>query len=548
MATFGGRTKRARLRVKHETGIVDVSDQYQNSLQLYDCPPKEELSLNDFEQFAAERLKVLRDIESFGIRFKRDSEDYNKRMKEVLKWFLPADFVDGSEKRLQEESKIFQDGIKKSSATEKLENRRKDHISHFILRLAFSKSEDLRRWFLNQEMDLFRYRFQQETDTEIDHFLRQNNLKFETISPECKRKLCEKLQDSGYDLSKEKVMNTEYYKVQFTEAVELIRGRKVYLEKGHAFIPRSELVSIVVHAYRSQLSKSLVIMRRKLPYLQGDERLMPLVSNISKIYSGEVYTTRTSTNGEKVTIDQLDSLAKVSYPLCMKQLHETIRQQHHLKHFARLQFGLFLKGIGLSLEEAIMFWRQEFTKSMDVDKFDKQYAYNIRHSYGKEGKRTSYTPYSCMKIITGNQPGPGDSHGCPFKHSDPEILSKRLQMYKIPKESIDEIASLVKGQHYQVACSKYFEITHKLNDGANIGINHPNQYFDESVKILKNLKIVENGNKIQTINNEDTQKLPTQLKEPPVLGSAAKDERNADEEIKMDDNDDDFVMGELDDV
>ena len=49
-------------------------------------------------------------------------------------------------------------------------------------------------------------------------------------------------------------------------------------------------------------------------------------------------------------------------------------------------------------------------------------------------------------------------------------------------------------------------------------------------------------------SNEDTQKLPTQLKEPPVLGSAAKDERNADEEIKMDDNDDDFVMGELDDV
>lgn len=29
--------------------------------------------------------------------------------------------------------------------------------------------------------------------------------------------------------------------------------------------------------------------------------------------------------------------------------------------------------------------------------------------------------------------------GCPFKHSDPEILSKRLQMYKIPKESIDEV-------------------------------------------------------------------------------------------------------------
>ena len=29
--------------------------------------------------------------------------------------------------------------------------------------------------------------------------------------------------------------------------------------------------------------------------------------------------------------------------------------------------------------------------------------------------------------------------GCPFKHSDPEILAKRLQMYKVPKEGIDEV-------------------------------------------------------------------------------------------------------------
>ena len=60
-------------------------------------------------------------------------------------------------------------------------------------------------------------------------------------------------------------------------------------------------------------------------------------------------------------------LSKKSFPLCMQNIHLHFRQNHHLRHGSRMQYGLFLKGIGLSYEEAMKYFRMEFTKIMDVD-------------------------------------------------------------------------------------------------------------------------------------------------------------------------------------
>ena len=50
-------------------------------------------------------------------------------------------------------------------------------------------------------------------------------------------------------------------------------------------------------------------------------------------------------------------------------------------HYGRLMYLLFLKGIGITMEDAMTLWKTEFTKVMDVNKFDKEYAYNVRHAF-----------------------------------------------------------------------------------------------------------------------------------------------------------------------
>ena len=115
---------------------------------------------------------------------------------------------------------------------------------------------------------------------------------------------------------------------------------------------------------------------------------------------------------------------------------------------------------------------------MDPDKFDKEHRYNIRHTYGHEGKKINYSPFSCMKIITANPPGPGDFHGCPFKHSDPSLLRQRLTtgQNRVSDSAAKTIVGFAKDNHFQVACSCYYEAVHdiELKSGA-IAINHPNQ-------------------------------------------------------------------------
>lgn len=77
----------------------------------------------------------------------------------------------------------------------------------------------------------------------------------------------------------------------------------------------------------------------------------------------------------------------------MQHLHKKLRHDSHLKYGGRQQYGLFLKSVGLTLEDALAFWRRSFSGKVTDDKFQKEYAYNVRHNYGQEGKRANYAPF-----------------------------------------------------------------------------------------------------------------------------------------------------------
>jgi len=477
--------KKNQRRSKRSIDTSQFSDEYPLSLMMYNKkPPKEEIALEEFERFAIDRLKLLREVENINIRFKKNDDEHYTKMKKAVKDFS-SNYCFNASDEPKATTKIFETEEAKQKIKQIYEERRKDYISHFILRLAFARSEDLRRWFIAQEVELFRFKF--GTCYKKEEFMRDNDLQYKPIDKDDKNNLSSKLKAVMFNDKEENFEEMNFYKVPFVSVLDLVRTRKVYLHKGEAYVPDKELVSIIIGIYRTHLSQALALTAKKLPFIEEDSRLLPLLKNLSSAYIGDSYVSKKDQTGHKLTLVNLEEEVKRSFPICMRNLHEGLKKDHHLKHFGRLQYGLFLKAAGLNLDEALMFWRSEFTKKMDLDKFEKGYAYNVRHSYGKEGKRADYTPYSCMKIITTNQPGPGDFHGCPFKHSDLDMLKRRLQNYKIPNDSTNEIMDLVKKQHYQIACSRYFEVTHKLPNGVTM-VNHPNQYFDESKKFLSGEK------------------------------------------------------------
>ncbi len=272
-----------------------------------------------------------------------------------------------------------------SGSTNLQAERQKDHYSHFILRLAFASTEDLRRRFSRVETMLFRLRFQNDDLSDRQAFVQSLDLDWETVSDDERRQFAEELRAAGGGYPK-RIEEESYFKVDWEKVPELVESRRVFLRAGKAYVPSKEQLSMVVAEFTTRLEKALEMTSRALPRLDEDDRLTPILAHLSQNFTtpdANYSSSTTALPGSDISARNIDTLSS-SFPLCMQNLHRSLRRDAHLKHYGRLQYTLFLKGIGLNLEECLVFWRSSFSKITD-DVFNKEYRYNVRHAYGDVG-------------------------------------------------------------------------------------------------------------------------------------------------------------------
>lgn len=254
-------------RIKSEPTRTGNSSKTDNAgsckLSFYTSPPTEAIAIDDFEQFAIDRLQVLRRgdvLKTRGV----SGDEYKHEMLKTDSKYLPSS------------------------------NPSKDYISHYILRLAYCRTEDLRRWFLQQECALFQLRFANSDPSQIDEFMEQANLRYTPIPTSEKKRLEAELlavyRASIYGVAQASVSvaqkvfsKMDFYKVPFLDVLPLVSKRQVYLEGGFAYVPRNQLATLVQGAFRAKLSKDMAVAYKSANLIQADERIGPLVANLGRI-------------------------------------------------------------------------------------------------------------------------------------------------------------------------------------------------------------------------------------------------------------------------
>lgn len=128
------RTRKVGNRPKPHIQSDNLEHLYPHNVMMYYLPPTQDITLQTFEEYAIERLNLLRILEQAGSKNLRLlSDEWKEAVKDEMKHAGMKSYL-----RLL-------DGHSTTSDAD-LQARRRDYISHFILRLTYCRTIDLRRY------------------------------------------------------------------------------------------------------------------------------------------------------------------------------------------------------------------------------------------------------------------------------------------------------------------------------------------------------------------------------------------------------------------
>lgn len=186
--------------------------------------------------------------------------------------------------------------------------------------------------------------------------------------------------------------------------LKMVAKRELQLEKGNVLTPCGKWKQFL-HCFAEDFYLNEVFKMKSSPMIKefmSDDRLIEIKKEVVRIFYSN---SQHSTSKETIRPDDIKELHKL-FPPCMANLYNNLKKNHRLSHYARFNFSLFLKDIGMSLNDSIAFWKSEYSQpskcagkcSHSWQKDSAKYTYSIRHLYGLEGKRANYRAPSCYKI------------------------------------------------------------------------------------------------------------------------------------------------------
>ncbi|KAL6261705.1 hypothetical protein P5V15_006794 [Pogonomyrmex californicus] len=368
-----------------------------------------------------------------------------------------------------------------------LENSVYDKAGHFVLRLLACISSDLCTYWVAKESLLFKQRLDHMSPRQLHKLLKQITWKLQIFKDRKSAidttliELCKFYSQPlifKHLVSNCHNCNNFRYEVRFEIIPDLVRERELVLSNGNVITYCSDWKKILQSLFSNYVINEMNIMKKQAQrIIKYDLRFNILNQKVQS------YLFKECTVHGKISIDNIEEEAQ-KFPLCMQHLHSLLRRRHRLSHYARLYYSLFLKEIGMTLEDSITFWKQEYSKphtctsvcSHNWQSNEKKFLYSIRHMYGLEGSRRNYKTPSCNQICAGIS-GATYEGGCPFKDFDTNTF-KNLLCASLTEDEIEKFINNVSVKDPEVRCIAFLKLVCK-NNIDDVVVKSPVQYYQK---------------------------------------------------------------------